>query len=92
MNASNGRLSLTIRRAVRLLDSGLVTASQLAEFCHSMAVAGEEVWKLNAYNHLVSLEDITQKAKDSDTRRKNGEPLSIFDGIPVSIKSNIAKG
>ena len=91
MNASNGRLSLTIRRAVRLLDSGLVTASQLAEFCHSMAVAGEEVWKLNAYNHLVSLEDITQKAKDSDTRRKNGEPLSIFDGIPVSIKSNIAE-
>ena len=88
---ANGRLSLTIRRATRLLDSGLVTASQLSAFCHSMAVAGEEVWKLNAFNHLVSMDAVAQKAKESDVRRENGDPLSIFDGIPVSIKSNIAE-
>jgi len=69
----------------------MVTASQLSSFCHSMAVAGEEVWKLNAYNHIVSMEVVAEKAKESDERRKTGEPLSIFDGIPVSIKSNIAE-
>ena len=69
----------------------MVTASQLSSFCHSMAVAGEEVWKLNAYNHIVSMEVVAEKAKESDERRENGEPLSIFDGIPVSIKSNIAE-
>jgi len=89
--SGNGRLSLTIRRAARLLDSGMVTASQLSSFCHSMAVAGEEVWKLNAYNHIISMDIIAKNAKESDDRRQNGEPLSIFDGIPVSIKSNIAE-
>ncbi len=89
--SGNGRLSLTIRRAARLLDSGMVTASQLSSFCHSMAVAGEEIWKLNAYNHIVSMDIIAERAKESDDRRQTGEPLSIFDGIPVSIKSNIAE-
>lgn len=73
------------------MDSGLVTSSQLALFCHSMAVAGEEVWGLNAYNHLVPPDVLSEKAKESDERRRNEEPLSIFDGIPLSIKSNIAE-
>uniref|UniRef100_A0A7S4EQQ2 Amidase domain-containing protein n=1 Tax=Pseudo-nitzschia australis TaxID=44445 RepID=A0A7S4EQQ2_9STRA len=86
-----GRLSLTIRTAARLLDSGLVTSSQLSLFCHSMAVAGDQIWGLNAYNHLVPWDLVSEKARESDERRQNGEPLSIFDGIPVSIKSNIAE-
>jgi len=56
-----------------------------------MAVAGEEIWKLNAYNHIVSKDAIEKQAVESDVRRQNGEPLSLFDGIPVSIKSNIAE-
>eukprot|EP00536_Pseudo-nitzschia_multiseries_P018220 jgi/Psemu1/228151/e_gw1.2260.8.1 len=56
-----------------------------------MAVAGEEVWGLNAYNQLIPLNLVLEKALESDERRQNGEPLSIFDGIPVSIKANIAE-
>jgi aspartyl-tRNA(Asn)/glutamyl-tRNA(Gln) amidotransferase subunit A len=56
-----------------------------------MAVAGEDVWGLNAYNHLVSLDMVSEQATESDDRRRNEETLSIFDGIPVSIKSNIAE-
>ena len=84
-------MALTIRKAARLLDSGLVTSSQLSLFCHSMAVAGEDVWGLNAYNHMVSVDVVSEQAKESDERRRNEESLSIFDGIPVSIKSNIAE-
>jgi aspartyl-tRNA(Asn)/glutamyl-tRNA(Gln) amidotransferase subunit A len=88
--ANGRRLSLTIRKAARLMDSGLVTSSQLSLFCHSMAVAGEDVWGLNAYNHLVSVDVVSEMAKESDERRRNEETLSVFDGIPISIKSNIA--
>jgi aspartyl-tRNA(Asn)/glutamyl-tRNA(Gln) amidotransferase subunit A len=87
MNTSR---QLTIRTAARLLDSGLVSSSQLSLFCHSMATAGEEIWGLNAYNIIVPWQVISERALESDGRRRYDDALSIFDGIPISIKSNIA--
>ena len=82
--------SLTIRKAARLIDSGLISCEELASFCHSLAVAGEDVWNLNAYTNIVSRDDILDAARESDRRKQYGESLSIFDGIPMSFKSNIA--
>ncbi len=45
--------------------------------------------KLNAFIQL-SAENALQLAKESDARRQTGEPLSMWDGIPIGIKDNIA--
>jgi aspartyl-tRNA(Asn)/glutamyl-tRNA(Gln) amidotransferase subunit A len=82
--------SLTIRKAARLIDVGLISCEELASFCHSLAVAGEMVWNLNAYTNIVSRDDILDAARESDRRKRYGESLSVFDGIPMSFKSNIA--
>jgi aspartyl-tRNA(Asn)/glutamyl-tRNA(Gln) amidotransferase subunit A len=84
------RNRLTVRQAARLLDGGLVTSEQLAGFCHSMAMAGEGIWGLNAYTSLVDREELLDQARQSDGRRGEGKSLSIFDGIPISVKSNMA--
>ena len=81
---------LTIRKATRLLDIGAFSSVELSSFCHSLAVAGEEVWGLNAFENIVARGEILDHAKGSDDRRRLGESLSIFDGIPVSVKANIA--
>jgi aspartyl-tRNA(Asn)/glutamyl-tRNA(Gln) amidotransferase subunit A len=81
---------LTIRQVARLLDVGLVTSEQLSSFCNALAVAGEEVWGLNAYTNIVDREELLDRAKESDARRKHGEVLSPFDGIPISVKANLA--
>jgi aspartyl-tRNA(Asn)/glutamyl-tRNA(Gln) amidotransferase subunit A len=81
---------LTIQKAARLLDAELVTCEQLSSFCRTLAVAGEEIWGLCAYNTLVDQDLLRGEAKESDRRRQMGEPWSILDGIPMSFKSNIA--
>lgn len=81
---------LTVRTAARLLDTGLITSEQLASFCYSLAVAGEDIWGLNAYTNLVNRKELLDQARASDERRKHGEVLSVFDGIPISIKANLA--
>lgn len=82
--------SFTIRTAARLLDEGLITSEQLVSFCHKLAVAGEEIWGLNAYSCIAARDEIIEKARESDLRRKHGEALSLIDGLPVSIKCNLA--
>jgi aspartyl-tRNA(Asn)/glutamyl-tRNA(Gln) amidotransferase subunit A len=89
MNMNMNR-RLTIRTAARLLDSGAVSSVELSSFCHSLAVAGENVWGLNAFEGVVGRGDILDRAKSSDDRRRLNESLSIFDGIPISVKANIA--
>jgi aspartyl-tRNA(Asn)/glutamyl-tRNA(Gln) amidotransferase subunit A len=81
---------LTIRTAARLLDSGAVSSVELSSFCYSLAVAGEEVWGLNAFERVAARGEILDCAKGSDDRRRLDEALSVFDGIPVSVKANIA--
>jgi aspartyl-tRNA(Asn)/glutamyl-tRNA(Gln) amidotransferase subunit A len=81
---------ITIRQAARLLDSGLITAEQLCKYCHTLAVAGEQIWKLSAFSTLTPLDDLLRQARESDQKRLHGEVSSIFEGIPVSIKANLA--
>jgi aspartyl-tRNA(Asn)/glutamyl-tRNA(Gln) amidotransferase subunit A len=81
---------LTIRQAARILDAGLVTSEQLAAYCHSLAVAGEQVWGLNAFASLVAREELLEQARASDDKRKYGEAASIFEGLPISVKANLA--
>jgi aspartyl-tRNA(Asn)/glutamyl-tRNA(Gln) amidotransferase subunit A len=81
---------LTIRQVSRLIDLGLVTSEQLAAFCHSLASAGEEIWRLNAFATIVALDDVLREARAADQRRHLGERLSLLDGIPISVKANIA--
>lgn len=81
---------LTIRQANRLLSSGLVTSEQLYRYCYALAVAGEEVWTLRAFTRLVPFDDALELARLSDQRRSRGKLRSALDGIPISIKANIA--
>ena len=88
--SSKSLTNLTIRRAAHLLEKGLINSEQLAGYCYSLAVAGEEIWGLNAYSQIVDKERFLEHARASDDRRRQGNSKSIFDGIPISIKSNIA--
>lgn len=80
---------LTVRAAARLLENGLISSEQLASFCHTLAVAGEDIWGLAAYSSIDACDSLLDQAKESDLRRKHGETYSILDGIPVSVKENI---
>ena len=82
---------LTIARATRLLHSNL-TSKQLCAHSLNLAHFGEKELRLNAYTKLLSAEDIAEQAAESDDRIKNGKPKSFLDGIPVTIKANIAVG
>lgn len=82
--------ALTVRRAARFLEKKIVTCEELVTYCNRLAVAGEEVWGLGAYSHIESTDKLLDLARESDGRRKHGESLSILDGIPVSLKENIA--
>lgn len=81
---------LTVRQLNRLLSAGLVTSEQVCSYCFNLAVAGEDVWKLHAFSDLLSREDVLDQARASDERRRKGQSLSALDGIPVSIKANLA--
>lgn len=89
-SSSSSSLILTIAKARYLLSQGWITAQDLALFCHSWAVAGENVWQLQAFRSLGSVENVLAQAVASDTRRRQGQCLSPLDGIPFTIKSNIA--
>lgn len=81
---------LTIRQASQLLDQGVISSVDLASFCHSMAVAGEKIWGLNAFEALVNKDELLDQAKASDDRRRLNEKRSDFDGVPISVKANFA--
>lgn len=81
---------LTLRRARALLDSRLIESVELADYCRNLAVAGETIWKLHAFTHIADRDQLLEDAKQSDWRLANAGTQSILDGIPVSIKANIA--
>jgi aspartyl-tRNA(Asn)/glutamyl-tRNA(Gln) amidotransferase subunit A len=86
--------TLTLRRANRLLEAGVITSEQLCSYCHALAVAGEEIWQLNAFTHLIARDQLLDWARESDHRRRqtqhHGKQLSRFEGIPLSFKANMA--
>jgi aspartyl-tRNA(Asn)/glutamyl-tRNA(Gln) amidotransferase subunit A len=81
---------LTIRQAARLLDGGAISSVELSSFCRTWAEAGEQVWGLNAFESFVAKEEIMDRAKASDDRRRLQESRGVLDGIPISVKANIA--
>lgn len=81
---------LTVRQLSRLLASGAINSEQLCCYCLTLAESGEDLWRLHAFSQLVSKEELVEHARESDLRRRKGETLSILDGIPVSVKANIA--
>jgi aspartyl-tRNA(Asn)/glutamyl-tRNA(Gln) amidotransferase subunit A len=89
---------LTIARASRLLrtpknsNEKMLTSEQLCQHSHNLATFGEDSLQLNAYAKLLPLDQILEQARVSDERLKSGNPKSLLDGIPVTIKANIAVG
>lgn len=82
---------LTLRNVRALLDSGLIESVDLVNYCRNLAVAGETLWKLHAFSHISNRDELVEEARQSDWRRNSSTgALSILDGIPISIKANIA--
>eukprot|EP00978_Attheya_sp_CCMP212_P036369 scaffold164308_cov58-Attheya_sp.AAC.1 len=85
------RFRLTVERASRLLALHQLTSRELALYCHELARYGEEQLGLNAFAHLLDKHALLEAADASDKRRNSSSSsLSVLDGIPVSIKANIA--
>ena len=89
-----------------MLSSGKLTSVQLCTYCHELASLGERPLHhsreggsgnnippglgLNAFAELSSLEQLLQHAAESDRRREAGLSLGPLDGIPISVKANVA--
>ncbi|KAL3826513.1 hypothetical protein ACHAXA_004350 [Cyclostephanos tholiformis] len=83
---------LTIPRAMRLLRDSKLTSEMLCRHSYNLAVFGERSLLLNAYAKLLDVDDIMEQSKESDERIRCGHPKSDLDGIPVTMKANIAVG
>lgn len=81
---------LTIRQIQRFFDLEKLNAKELATYCYQLATVGEEIWDLSAFAYRVPLDRILDQADRADHRRMKGKRLSLLDGIPVSVKQNIA--
>ena len=78
---------LTMTQASALLAEGKISSVELTQAYLTRIDAVEG--KVKA---LLSLdkEDVLSQAKAADERRSSGKALSPFDGVPVTIKDNIA--
>mmetsp|Transcript_52795 Transcript_52795/g.112163 ORF Transcript_52795/g.112163 Transcript_52795/m.112163 type:complete len:675 (-) Transcript_52795:84-2108(-) len=83
---------MTISRAGRLFRTNQLTSQQLCQHSHNLALFGDNSLCLNAYSKILPLDQILEQAQESDERIQNGTPKSLLDGIPVSIKANVAVG
>jgi aspartyl-tRNA(Asn)/glutamyl-tRNA(Gln) amidotransferase subunit A len=80
---------LSVRQLDRLLRSNALTSTELCNYVYTLALAGERIWKLNAFSQLATREELIEQAQESDCNRKRNSCSSLH-GIPVSIKANIA--
>ncbi len=69
-----------------LLKKGELTAVEVAKAYLERAKTCNDT--INAYISI-NEEGLLKEAAASDSRRKEGNPLSPFDGIPVAVKDNI---
>ncbi len=82
--------TMTVRSAAELLNTGKITSVELTQgFIDRIHAVESQVGALLVVDEEIAL----AAAKESDARRAAGQPLSEFDGIPVTLKDNIcAKG
>ncbi len=76
--------NLTINKARELLDSGKITAVELAKYY--LAQISDKNADLNVYLEVYS--DVLAQAEEADKRIQNGESFPLL-GIPLAIKDNI---
>lgn len=76
----------SIRELSSLLQSGGISAREIAESYLERIDRLNPV--LNAFI-TVNAQGLLDEAVASDARRKQGSPLSPFDGVPLAIKDNI---
>lgn len=82
----------TISRASHLFRTSQLTSQELCQHSYNLATFGENSLHLNAYTKVLPLHEIIHQAKQADERIQNGTSKSLLDGIPVTIKANIAVG
>lgn len=85
MASNNG---LTIPLARKLFSCQRLTPSQVALYCHNLAEFTQS--QFNVFSCLFPLEETLAAAAEAEKRYRDGCPKSVLDGIPVSIKCNIA--
>jgi aspartyl-tRNA(Asn)/glutamyl-tRNA(Gln) amidotransferase subunit A len=90
MKASTSLPKITLRRFEQLISSGGATIPQVTAYCRALAVAGEEILQLNAFTTLISATEVEEQAGASQRRWDAGTPLSPIDGLPISVKANLA--
>lgn len=78
---------LTLRSAADALAAGTFTAVELAEAL--LGRIGRIDSQVQAFL-CVDRADVLRQAEASDARRAAGSPLSAYDGIPLTLKDNIA--
>lgn len=69
----------------RLYKAKKATPSQVME---ELIVGASKLQHLNMFSSFLP-DDIRQQAQESDERWKNGNAISVFDGVPVAIKDQI---
>ena len=80
-------VTLSLRQAAELLAAGSCSS---VELCQAFLARAEEVdGKVHALLAL-DKEDVLKQAAAADARRAAGKPLSALDGVPVTLKDNIA--
>lgn len=79
--------NLTIREAASLLNSKKISS---VELCSLYLDRIDKVEKSVNALLAVDRDDVLRQAKESDSRRAAGKNYGEYDGIPVTLKDNIA--
>ena len=69
------------------LEKGEITSLEICQQYIDTVTEKEE--KIKAFLYL-DKESILKQADESDKRRKSGDKLSRYDGVPIAVKDNIA--
>jgi len=77
---------MTVKELAQALESGKLTSMEITQAYLQSIDAQDKT--INAYLEVYA-ESALEEAEKSDERRKNGEALSVLDGVPVAVKDNI---
>jgi aspartyl-tRNA(Asn)/glutamyl-tRNA(Gln) amidotransferase subunit A len=89
---------LTIERIHQLYIHCAISSVDVCRYCHALAQAGDEIWKLSAYESIVAKDTVLSQAAAAEEWRlsqqllQNGSQANTpsLIGIPFSVKANIA--